>query len=217
MPIAIAIDGPASSGKGTIARKVAEILHYHHVDTGAMYRAVALFARRAHCSWENSEGVATVARSLAFTFPLIGGAVHTVVNGEDVSTEIRGEEIGKGASKVASIPAVRLALLQAQRDLGERGGVVMDGRDIGTVVLPSAQLKIYLDAALEERARRRALELGKEVAEVRAELADRDERDMRRAVAPLTCAADAVRLDTTGITIEMVVLRVLELAQSRGA
>jgi cytidylate kinase len=217
LPIAIAIDGPASSGKGTIARKVAEILHYHHVDTGAMYRAVALFARRAGCSWEDREGVAAVARSLAFTFPLIGGSVHTVVNGEDVSAEIRGEEIGKGASKVASIPAVRLALLQAQRDLGERGGVVMDGRDIGTVVLPSAQLKIYLDAALEERARRRALELGKELAEVRTELADRDQRDMSRAVAPLTCAADAVRLDTTGITIEMVVLQVLELAQSRGA
>lgn len=217
MPIAIAIDGPASSGKGTIARKVAEILHYNHVDTGAMYRAVALFSRRTGCAWEESAAVAAVARGMAFTFPLIGGVVHTVVNGEDVSSEIRGEEIGKGASKVAAIPDVRLALLQAQRDLGARGGVVMDGRDIGTVVLPSAQLKIYLDASLEERARRRALELGKELDEVRAELADRDARDMSRAVAPLTCAADAVRLDTTGITIEMVVLQVLELAQSRGA
>lgn len=193
---------------------VAEALHYDHVDTGAMYRAVAFLSARAGLLWEDQEAVGNFAANLHFAFPLQNGALRVVVDGEDLTGAIRGEEVGKGASVVAAIPQVRAALLETQRKLGRRGGVVMDGRDIGTVVLPDAGLKIYLDAALEERARRRALETGRNYEDVLPELADRDARDMNRAVAPLRCAEDAVRVDTTGRTIGEVVDQVLKLADA---
>jgi len=209
--ISIAIDGPASSGKGTIARHVAAALGYDHVDTGAMYRAVALLTTRAVQAWENA---AVVARQLHFSFPIIDGQRRVLVNGEDVSLAIRGEQVGKGASVVAAIPEVRLALLDAQRALGRRGGVVMDGRDIGTVVLPNAELKIFLDADLEERARRRAKETGADVGMVLAEIRERDLRDSSRAVAPLKAADDAIHLDSTRLRIDEVVERVLALVEA---
>ena len=207
--IAIAIDGPASSGKGTVARMVAEALHYDHVDTGAMYRAVAFLAAREGLLWENQEIIGEFAAKLEFRFPLRNGALRVVVNGEDLTGQIRGEEVGKGASVVAAIPEVRRSLLETQRELGRQGGVVMDGRDIGTVVLPEAGLKVYLDAALEERARRRAVETNRPYADVLPELAERDARDMNRATAPLRCADDAVRVDTTGLGIGTVVEQIL--------
>lgn len=209
--ITIAIDGPASSGKGTIARLVAAALGYDHVDTGAMYRAVALFTVRAGFALE---AAATVAQQLSFSFPILDGQRRVVVNGEDVSLAIRGEQVGKGASVVAAIPGVRAALLETQRALGRRGGVVMDGRDIGTVVLPDAELKIFLDADLKERARRRARETGANVDTVLAEIHERDLRDSSRAVAPLRAAEDAIHLDSTCLSIDEVVEQVLALVEA---
>lgn len=218
MGISIAVDGPASSGKGTVARQVAGALGYDHVDTGAMYRAVALACEERGVGWDDAAGAAAVAAGLGFAFPLEAGRVRVWVDGRDVSDLIRGERVGGGASRVAAIPGVRSALLEAQRGLGRRGGVVMDGRDIGTVVLPDAHLKIYLDASLQERARRRHLELpGRSFAEVYEELRLRDERDMNRPVAPLKAAEDAIRIDSTGQPIGEVVARVVELARTRGA
>ena len=200
--ICIAIDGPASSGKGTVARMVARALGYAYVDTGAMYRAVALIALERGVSLADARAVAEVAASLDFSFRWDGEALRVRVDGRDVSEDIRAERVGKGASDVAVHPPVRAALLERQRALGAAGGVVMDGRDIGTVVLPAAELKIFLDATPEERARRRTLEMhargieadyDRTLAEIRA----RDHQDSTRAVAPLLPAPDALVLDST--------------------
>jgi cytidylate kinase len=218
--IRIAIDGPGSSGKGTVAKLVAQALGYRYIDTGAMYRAVALAARRAGVPGK-SAGIGRVARAATIDFAWDGADLRTTLEGVDVSAEIRTEEIGRGASDVASVPEVRAALLDHQRALGRAGGVVMDGRDIGTVVLPDAELKIFLDASLSERARRRALELEERgerwpLERVEADLRARDEQDAGRTVAPLKRAPDAVYLDTTGLSPESVRDRILALAADRG-
>jgi cytidylate kinase len=212
--MSIAVDGPASSGKGTVARAVARLLGYQYVDTGAMYRSVALRARRAGIDWSDPDGLAAIAKALVFEFVWNGDVLHVVVDGEDVTTAIRSAELGGGASTVSAHPAVRTALLGLQRDLGHRGGVVMDGRDIGTVVLPDADVKVYLDAALEERALRRHEELlraGETLSfhEVKAQLAARDKADMERAVAPLRRAEDAFTIDSSNMTIRQAVDAVL--------
>jgi cytidylate kinase len=214
--IAIAVDGPASSGKGTVARRVALALHYQYVDTGAMYRTVGLFALRRGIDVRDALATAAIARAIHFAFAFRGGALVVIADGEDVSTAIRGESVGAAASAVAVHPEVRLALLGLQRGLGAAGRVVMDGRDIGTVVLPGAQLKVYLDASLDERARRRHAELpGRSFDDVRAELAARDAQDMGRATAPLRAAPDAVVLDSTALSIDAVVDEVVRLAAAR--
>ncbi len=205
-----------------MARSVACTLGFAYVDTGAMYRSVALAARRQGVSWDDEAGLALVAARLVFDFRWAGGELKIGVNGEDWSAAIRTEEVGQGASAVARHPLVRAALLGLQRQLAERTSVVMDGRDIGTVVLPDAQLKVYLDASLSERARRRHAELVERGVEsaldaVHEELRVRDDRDMSRATAPLKAADDAVRLDTTGLTPEAAAGRVVELARQRGA
>ena len=150
--ITIAVDGPGSSGKGTVARGVARSLGYQYIDTGAMYRAVALVCRQQGIAWNDEEGAAKVARNLQFRFTWDGDVLKILVGDEDISTRIRQDGIGRGASDVSALPDVRAALLGLQRALGAEGGVVMDGRDIGTVVLPDAELKLYLDADLDERA-----------------------------------------------------------------
>jgi len=221
-PFAVAIDGPASSGKGTVARLVAHELDFAYIDTGAMYRAVALFASRRGVSWDDGDALGLVAAGLRFDFRWGGEALEIRVGGEDVTAEIRGEAIGQGASAVARFPTVRAALLGRQRQLSERGDVVMDGRDIGTVVLPEAKLKVYLDASLQERARRRHLEMverGEAVqyADIHRELAARDAQDMNRATAPLRAADDAVRMDTTGLTPGDAAAQIVALARERGA
>ncbi len=224
MPITIAIDGPASSGKGTVARSVAQALDYAYVDTGAMYRAVALKALERGVPTDSPDAVADVAGALDFAFSWQNGALQVSVDGTDVSRAIRAEHIGQAASDVAVFPAVRAALLALQRELGARGGVVMDGRDIGTVVLPEAELKVFLDAGVDERARRRHAELVARMGPsappftaVRDELRKRDAQDRGRAAAPLRQADDAIYLDSTQLSPDEVCEQVVALAEQRGA
>lgn len=221
-PLTIAIDGPASSGKGTVARLVAAALGYRYVDTGAMYRSVALLGERAGLARQDGPPWAALIGGLDFDLRWADGALAVRVNGEDLSAAIRTETVGQGASAVAALPAVRAALLERQRALGRAGGVVMDGRDIGTVVLPEAQLKVYLDAAPQERARRRALELEargvqQPAEQVLSELLARDAQDSGRATAPLRQADDAVYLDSTGLDPQAIAAQIVALAHARGA
>lgn len=218
--ITIAVDGPGSSGKGTVARGIARQLGYQYVDTGAMYRVVALRAEREGIAWDDEPRVASLARGLKFAFPWDGDVLKVIADGEDLSGVIRTREIGRGASDVSALPDVRTALLGLQRDLCRAGAVVMDGRDIGTVVAPDAELKIYLDADLKERARRRHEELlrGGQMftyEETLGHLRDRDAQDMGRAVAPLKQAEDAVFIDSTNLTAQQVTDRVLALVAAR--
>lgn len=216
----VAIDGPAGAGKSTVARLLARRLGYVYIDTGAMYRAVALAAQRRGIPWDDAEGLGDLAEGLAFEFEGGAEAPRLLVDGEDVSRAIRTPEISRGASLVSRFPRVRAALVAEQRRMGAGGGVVMEGRDIGTVVFPGARAKIYLTASAAERARRRAAELrerGEAVdeAEVLREVRERDERDCRREHSPLCCAGDAVEFSTDGRTIDEVVEGLAELVHAR--
>jgi CMP/dCMP kinase len=218
--LTIAIDGPASSGKGTVARKVARSLGYAYIDTGAMFRGVALVAERRGLAWSDSAAVATLAESLTFEFTWKDGSLALEVDGTDVTHAIRNERIGRGASDVAVYPGVRLALLAVQRSLGRSGGIVMDGRDIGSIVLPQAELKIYLDASVSERARRRHEELSSmgvevELSTIQREVSARDQQDRGRENAPLIQAHDAVYLDTTGLSPTQAAGQIIKLATER--
>jgi cytidylate kinase len=211
--LVIAIDGPSGVGKGTIARAVAAALGYRHVDTGAMYRAVAWKARRAGVRLDDEAGVTRLAEGAR-----IEAADRVVrVDGIDVSAEIRTAEMDRDAACVARMAGVRAALAAQQRAIGSGGCVVMEGRDIGTVVFPSADVKIYLDASPAERARRRAQDAShqgpSDLETVARALAARDESDRTRAVAPLAVAADAHVIDTTGVSIEDVVDSVLAIVR----
>ncbi len=215
--LVVAVDGPSGAGKGTVARAVARALGYRHIDTGAMYRAVAWRARSMGVALEASADVAAVAASAAFD--LHDGVI--AIDGHDVTSAIRTPDMDKAAALVARNAAVRDVLVARQRALGAAGGVVMEGRDIGTVVFPDAELKIYLDASPEERARRRAADPAhassrtSDVAHVAQDLAARDKSDSTRSVAPLTQAADAVYIDTTGVPVTDVVTRVLALVREK--
>lgn len=212
----IAIDGPSGAGKGTIARAVAARLSYRHVDTGAMYRAVAWKALQESIDPREEASVAALADRAAFD--LEGGRV--IIDGRDVARAIRTPEIDRAATTVARHPAVRRALVAKQRLMGVSGGVVMEGRDIGTVVFPDADVKIYLDASPEERAKRRASDpahaasAARGIIEVATALAERDHSDSTRADSPLAMAADAIHIETTGLAIDTVVDRVLDVIRS---
>ena len=208
----IAIDGPSGAGKGTIARTVARQLGYKHVDTGAMYRAVAWKAAHEGLSLDDDAVVSALAKRA--NYQQVDGTIS--IDGHDVTREIRTPEMDRAAASVARLPHVREVLVEQQRALGERGAVVMEGRDIGTVVFPNADVKLYIDASAEERARRRAADPAHSggqtnLANVQSEMAARDRSDSTRAVAPLTMAKDAIYIDTTTLPIEAVVHRVMML------
>jgi cytidylate kinase len=209
----ITIDGPSGSGKGTIAAMLASRLGWRVLDSGALYRLVGLLVERSGADFNNDSQVSDIARQMSVDFR--DGKV--LLDGEDVSLAIRSETAGNNASKVAALPAVRQALLDWQRDQAGPPGLVADGRDMGTVVFPAAPVKIFLDASAEERAKRRYKQLMEKglaanLATLTAEIRERDERDRNRAVAPLRPAEDAVVIDSTALSIEAVLDRVLQEA-----
>ena len=217
----IAIDGPAGSGKSTMARRVADALGYVYIDTGAMYRAVALEVVRRGMSLEDEDEIVELANDLDMQFRRDeSGDLRLIVDGEDVSDEIRLPEVGNLSSPVSAIPGVRQRLVELQRAMGAEGGVVMEGRDIQTVVFPQADVKIFLIASEDERARRRHHELQEKglnttFAEVKRAIVERDERDTARDVAPLLKAPDGVELDSDGLSIDQVVDAVLDIVKSK--
>lgn len=214
----IAIDGPAGAGKSTIAKAIAEKLSYTYIDTGAMYRAVALASIRAGIAENDEQGLTELAAASDIDMRVEGGRNRIFLNGEDVTEAVREPRVGATASPISAVGGVREHLVAAQRKLAERGQVVMDGRDIGTVVLPDADCKIYLTAELDERVERRYNELvAKGLAttkeSVRDDISTRDWQDSHRENSPLRQAEDAVLLDSTGISIDEVLARVIELAE----
>ncbi|MBM3947203.1 MAG: (d)CMP kinase [SAR202 cluster bacterium] len=216
----VAVDGPAGAGKSTVARLLARELYYAYLDSGAMYRSVALLAQRSGLGWDEEAALGELAGALAFQFPPCAARSRILVNDEDVSDLIRTPEISLGASQVAQWPAVRAALVREQQRLGKAGGVVMEGRDIGTVVFPDAEVKIYLTASLAERARRRTQELTErgervDAARVRQDVAERDRQDTLRTHSPLRRAPDALEFSTDGLTIQEVVVRLAALVRTR--
>ena len=221
MSFNIAIDGPAGAGKSTIARKAASRLSFLYVDTGAMYRAIALGLLERKTDLRDSEMLKEALEEISVTIGYDSqGRQQVFLNGEDVSSRIRDEEVGKIASASSALAQVREKLTALQRGLAKKENVLMDGRDIGTVILPGAQLKIYLTAGVEVRARRRHQELTAKnipcsLEEIEKDIRERDERDRNRPVAPLKQAEDAVRIDTSDMTIEEVTDRIVELARKR--
>jgi cytidylate kinase len=211
-PLVVAIDGPAGAGKSTIARALARKLGFTYIDTGAMYRAVALWAMRSNIDLDDALKLETLAREARIEFE---GDSKVVLNGEDVTAAIRDPEVSKAASKVSTAPGVRKALRDEQRRIGTLHPVVMEGRDIGTVVFPDADVKIYLDAHPETRAGRRAQETGAEVTHIAREMAERDRRDTTRAEAPLAQAPDAEYIDSTALTLEQVEEAILKIVRAR--
>ena len=209
----IAIDGPAGAGKSTIARSLAQKLGFTYIDTGAMYRAVALWALRVGVDPDDLHRLDQLAKEARIEFA--AGAATVLLNGEDVTAAIREPRVSEAASKISIAPGVRRAMREEQRRIGGAQSSVMEGRDIGTVVFPDAQVKIYLDAAPDVRAGRRAAESGGELEEIARDLAERDHRDRTRAEAPLTQAPDAEYLDTTGLSLEEVEAAILKLVRDK--
>ncbi len=212
----IAIDGPAGAGKSTIAKIVAKELGYIYVDTGAMYRTLALACFRDGIDTTDENAIVDKCESVEVTLGYEDGTQKVYLNGEDVSTEIRREEIGNLTSTIAVYPGVRKILVALQQDLASKNDVVMDGRDIGTAVLPNADLKVYLTASVETRAKRRYDELVEkgqncDLKEIEKDIEDRDYRDMNRETSPLTQADDAVLVDSSDMTIDQVVAKIISL------
>lgn len=211
----IAIDGPAGAGKSTIAKKVAKELGYIYVDTGALYRGMAVYFLENGVSADETEKIGQMCKKAVVTLGYEDGVQQVYLNGENITAKLRKEEVGKMASVSSAIKEVRMQLLELQRDLAEKENVVMDGRDIGTNVLPQAETKIYLTASVDTRAKRRFLELQEKgvscvLEEIAKDIEDRDYRDMNRDVAPLKQAEDAVYIDSSEMSIDEVVAEILK-------
>ena len=220
MSINVAIDGPAGAGKSTVAKGVASKLGYIYVDTGALYRAVGVFAIRKGVNTKDIEGVSALLPEISVELKFIDGVQHVFLNGEDVSTEIRTPDASMAASNVSAIPSVRAFLFDLQRDIAKKNNCLMDGRDIGTVVLPNAQVKIFLTADPEERAMRRYKELIEKDSNVKYEdvlddLIKRDYQDSHREIAPLKPADDSVVFNTTGHTLEQSIEKVISIIEEK--
>lgn len=214
----IAIDGPAGAGKSTIAKLVAKREGFIYVDTGAMYRAMAIFFLKLGVDPENTELIASECVNANVSIAYENGIQQVYLNGENVTADLRKEEVGNMASKSSAVPEVRARLLNLQRDLAAKQDVVMDGRDIGTNILPHADVKVYLTASSDCRAKRRQLELEAKgeacvFEEIKADIEERDRRDMNRETAPLKQAEDAVYLDSSDMTIEQVVDAICNLVK----
>ena len=216
----IAIDGPVGSGKSTLARRVAELMGYVYIDTGAMYRALALKAVRGGLSFDRDHDLETLARGTRIDLKALDGTQQVFLDGEDVTTAIRTPEVSQAASKIAVVSGVRHVLVAEQRRAGQQGGVVMEGRDIGSVVFPDADLKIFLTASPEVRAERRYREHQQkgdsiDLARTLVEIHERDRRDRERTTSPLVRAPDAVVVDSTAMEAEEVARLVVMLANGR--
>ncbi|MEW6055708.1 MAG: (d)CMP kinase [Bdellovibrionota bacterium] len=206
----VAIDGPAGSGKSTVTHLVARRLGYLHIDTGALYRAIALRAQEQGVGIEQAQRLGELALQSKLEFQWLEDRNQVFLDGRNVSSLIRTPEMSMAASKISAHPEVRAALLGVQRDMGKNGGVVLEGRDIGTVVFPNAHVKFYLNATVDSRARRRMVELEEkgiflDFEEVKKQVVERDRGDMERKAAPLRKAEDAIEVDTTSMTVEQVV------------
>lgn len=214
----VAIDGPAGAGKSTIAKRVAKELNYIYVDTGAMYRAMALYLIHNQVNPEDTEAIAEACEYADISIEYRDGEQVVLLNGENVNAYLRTEEVGNMASVSSAVPAVRLKLVELQRKLAARENVIMDGRDIGTYVLPDANVKIYLTASSRTRANRRYMELKAkgeicDLNEIEKDIVERDNRDMNREFAPLCQAEDAVLVDSSDMTIDEVVERIISLCR----
>ena len=214
----VAVDGPAGSGKGTVTKRIEEELGFLNLDTGATYRCVALQTLREGLKLENEKEIIEIANNIDIKIDNTGDKDIILLNGEDVSGQIRTEEVGNMASKSSALPCVREKLLELQQKLARENDVVMDGRDIGTNILPDAQLKIYLTASVDTRANRRYKELLEkgtdcDLEEIKKDIEQRDYQDMHREIAPLRQAADAVYLDSSDLTIDQVVEKIKSLAK----
>lgn len=214
----VAIDGPAGAGKSTIAKRVAKEMNFIYVDTGAMYRALAVYFLDRNLDPEEKEKIAISCKDADVTICYEDGMQQVYLNGTNVTGRLRTEEVGNMASKTSAIPQVRAQLLELQRNMAKEHDVVMDGRDIGTNILPQADVKIYLTASVSERARRRYAELQEkgvacDIDEIARDIKERDERDMNREIAPLRQAEDAVYVDSSDMTIEEVVETICKLCK----
>ncbi|MCI9354493.1 MAG: (d)CMP kinase [Firmicutes bacterium] len=216
----IAIDGPAGSGKSTVAKQIAKKLNLLYIDTGAMYRAVGLYCLKNNIDIDKEEKIAFALKNMNMSIELLEGIQNIYLNGENVTEKIRTQEVGKAASDVAVILAVRQKLVQIQRDLAKGHNVIMDGRDIGTNVLPDASVKIYLNANIEERTKRRCNELktlGKQYdkEQIKKEIIQRDENDKNRKYNPLKKAEDAFEIDSSCMNIEQVIEAILNVVKQK--
>lgn len=216
----IAIDGPAGAGKSTIAKLVAKELSFIYVDTGAMYRAMALYLLKNGVNKENAEEISKVCKNAEISIEYRDGVQIVLLNGENVNAYLRTEEVGNMASVSSANPDVRAKLLELQRSLAAKQSVVMDGRDIGTTILPNAEVKVYLTASSVTRAKRRYLELTEkgiacDIAEIQRDIEERDARDMNREISPLRQAEDAVLVDSSEMSIEKVVKAILQIYEEK--
>ncbi len=216
----ITIDGPSGAGKGTLCKAMAESLQWHLLDSGAIYRVLALAALHHQVDIESEEALVPMAAHLDVRFLSVDGEMQVVLEGEDVTGEIRTQEVSNTASRVAAFPRVREALLRRQRAFREEPGLIADGRDMGTVVFPDAPVKIFIDASSEEREHRSMIQLQEKGFRVNfdrllSEIKERDDRDRNRAIAPLVPATDALVLDSTSMTIEQVIEKALDYARQK--